>query len=744
MLKRTVASRIAVGTAVALGLLATDYVCAQESTLAEVVVTARKREENLQEVTTAVSALGVKDLANRFDTDLRSFANAAPNVQIDDLQQGPGSPAAIAIRGVGTTDVEKSFDPANGVVVDGLFIGVNSGAMVKALDIESIEVLRGPQGTLFGRNAIGGIINITRAPPSTEAAGGSVRLGYGNYNDLQVDGYVNVPFTDSFAFKLGAAERKRDGYYYDPTAKSKVGEQDYRSVSPGFLWKATKALQISYRYDKTTQDQDTDIQINLAQPNQVWCFFYKQCAKSLTTPQSGDRYVTLSNDAPKPAFFNTEMHNLHAAWDVAPGYKVDYVFGYFKTDEDAYQDWDGTPLTLYSTLRPATYYQHSHELRLTYSGSGPLSYTVGLYGWNSAYRIDLTSFIGFLDFLTAGAVPAGTVATVKQTVQQKTDSQAAFFEGDYKFADNWTLTVGGRYTKDKKTSGLIDPSMPQLAVVGNINNPFEDSWTKFTPKLSLKYRINPDLMVYGLYSKGFRAGGYDGRPNTYDAASKPYNPETVDNYELGWKAEFLNRRLRLNGALFVMKYKDKQEEESILCGSACGTGQETLVVNAASATIKGLELDFAASVYGGFTVNGNVGILQAKYDSLKDPVSGTNLSSLHLRRSPPVTATVTPAYEWALGKGTASLQASYHYIGSEELTFFNSPQGRNSHQSIVDASINYAIDHTRVSVYGMNLTNEDAWTQAYDVGAAVGFGGLWTYATPRAPRTYGLRITQGF
>ena len=462
MIHRKFNSRMIAVGALSLGAMAaTDLAYAEEATLEEVVVTARKRQENLQDVNSAVSALGPKEIARRFDTDLRGFANAAPNIQIDDLQQGPGSPAAIAIRGIGTTDVEKSFDPATGVVVDGIFIGVNSGAMIKAVDLESVEVLRGPQGTLFGRNSIAGVINISRSQPSTDALAGTVRVGYGNYNDMQVDGYVNLPVTDSFALKLGAAKRQRDGYYFDATTGKDVGAQDYKSISPSLLWKVRDGLEVTYRFDKSWQSQDTDIQLNLAQPNQVWCFYYEQCAQSTTTPQGGNRYVTLSNTAPEPAYFNTDMHNLHVAWDLAQGYKLDYLFGYFKTEEDAYQDWDGTPLSLYSTFRPANYYQHSHELRLTYAGAGPLSYTVGLYGWNSGYRIDLTSFIGFVDFLYG--FPPGTQFTVLQTVQQKTDSQAAFFEGDYKFADAWTLNVGGRYTRDKRTSGLIDPLMPELA-----------------------------------------------------------------------------------------------------------------------------------------------------------------------------------------------------------------------------------------------------------------------------------------
>jgi len=744
-LRRSIAIALALGT-----IVAADVAIAEEDSLEEVVVTARKRAENLQDVSSSVSALGAKDLLRRFDTDLRNFADAAPNVQIDDLQQGPGSPAAIAIRGVGTTDVEKSFDPASGVIVDGIFIGANSGAMIKALDLQSVEILRGPQGTLFGRNAIGGIINVTRTQPSTDAISGSVRIGVAKYNDLQFDGWVNLPVGDKFAFKLAAANRERDGYYFDSTVGQRVGKQHFKSLSPSFLWKPLDNLSITYRFDGTWQDQDTDIQLNVAQPGQVFCFFYNQCAASVTSPQGGNRYVALSNDAPKPGFFKSDMHTLHVEYTPVEGYKFDYLFGYFKTAEGAHQDWDGTPLQLYSTDRPATYYQHSHELRLTHTGDGPLSYTVGFYGWNSGYRIDLTSFIGFGDFLLfAGGDPnwaeaTGKVATVNQTVQQRTNSYAGFFEGDYKFTDALTLTLGGRYTRDRKSSGVIDASMISQGLVNgnNLDNPFKDSWSKFTPKVSLKYRINPDMMVYGLFSRGFRAGGFDGRPGDYFAASTPYNPETVDNFEVGFKSEFFERRLRVNASIFEMKYKDKQEEESI--PSTSGTGQETLVVNASKATIKGIELDFAANIGAGFSLSGNVGILRAEYDTLVDPVSGTDLSNLHLRRAPPVTAALTPQYEWSVGPGLASVQLDYHYVGPEELTFYNTPQGHNEHQNILNASINYQYNQTRISVYGTNLTKNDAWTQAYDVGAAVGFGGLWTYATPVAPRVFGARIVHSF
>jgi iron complex outermembrane receptor protein len=735
-------------TAVALALGATGFgttayaADTQVNALEDIVVTARKREENLQDLGASVSALGANELNRRFDVDLASFANAAPNVVIDDLQQGPGSPAAISIRGIGTTDVEKSFDPTAGVVLDGVFIGANSGAMIKALDLQSMEILRGPQGTLFGRNSIAGAINVTRRKPGGEG-GGEVRLGIGNYSDFQADGYVNGNLTDNFAVKLAGAKRKRDGWFENRTLGKDVGELDYYAVSPSFLWTPTENLEFYYRYDRSKQTQDANTVHNMAQADQVFCFFYNQCAQGLQTPQSGDRLTVLQNGDGRNSFFESDLHIFQAKWEFAPTYQLDYIFGYFKTNEEVLQDWDGTPLTLYHTERPAVYQQRSHELRLTHAGEGALSYTVGFYGWNSGYTIDLLSFIGFGDFLFG--LPSGTVLNVPQSVRQRTESQAVFFEGDYKFTDALTLTLGGRYTKDEKESGVIDPLFTaQLAVLGGFDNPFNKEWSEFTPKVSLRYRVNDDLMVYGLYSRGFRAGGFSGRPGTYEAAATPYDPETVDNFEAGIKSEWFDKRLRLNASVYFMKYEEKQEELSVPVDVAGGTGQQTLVLNAATADLKGVELELQARPGGGFAVNASLGYLDAEYKDFVDPLSGQDISYLKLRRAPKVTASLSPSYEWEAMDGTFWVQATAHYSSSVEYTFFNTPQARNPSQTIVDASINYQRGKTMVSLWGMNLGDEDGWSQAYDVGSSLAFPGLWTYAATRPPRTYGLRIQQSF
>jgi iron complex outermembrane receptor protein len=711
-----------------------------DSMLEEIIVTARKREENLQDVGSSVSAIGRAELARRSDIDLQNLANTAPNLIVDDIQQGPGSPAAISIRGVGTTDVEKNFDPTVGVVVDGVFIGVNSGAMLRALDLQSVEVLRGPQGTLFGRNSIGGVINITRGKPSFEGWGGEVRAGYGNHSDRQLDGYVGVPLGEKLAVKLAGALRRTDGWFDNLTLDREVGDVAYSSVSPSILFRPIEDLEIYYRYDRTWQDQDANTVQNLAQPGQVWCFFYGECAAGRRTPQSGNRYEVLQNgDDPYQSFFNTDLHIANVSWDINENFSLEYVFGEFRTEEEVFQDWDGTSRTLYHTDRPAEWNQQSHELRLNYGGER-LNVTGGVYIWNSDYRIDLTSYIGFGDFLFG--LPPGTVLTVEQTVEQETDSWALFFEGDYQITDDLTVTLGLRYTNDEKTSGLVDVLMPQLATEGSLGNPFEESWDEFTPKVGLRYQLNDALMFYFLYSRGFRAGGFNGRPGTYAAASIPYDPETVDNFELGWKSEWFDSRLRLNGSLFYMKYDDKQEEQSVPTGG--GTGQQTLVVNAAKARVYGLEIDLAAYITEQFSIAANLGVLEAEYEKLIDPITLTDLSDLELRRAPPVTFTLSPTYTLEALGGVFTAQMDWRFIGDQELTFLNSPQSHNPSHHVLDASLSYRWNDTTFSVWGLNLNDDRSWSQAYDVGTSVTFAGLWTYATTRPPRAYGFRIVQAF
>lgn len=743
-------TRIAIAVAMTLaGTIGAEHALAQEAVmnqpsavLDEVVVTARKREESLQDVGSSVTAISAAELAMRPDIDLSSFANASPNVIIDDMQEGPGSAAAMTIRGIGTNDHERSIDPTIGVVVDGAFIGTVGGAMVKALDLQSVEILRGPQGTLFGRNSIGGVVNIVRRRPDSEF-GGEIRASFGDYGEWQTDGYMSVPVSDTFAFKIAGAWNDRDGYAKNLTLGKEQGESEYKMISPSFVWRPTDALEVYYRFDKTWTDQDASVLLNVAQADQAWCFFYNQCAPDVDTPQGGDRYNSLQNNPDDNADFDTEMHVLNVSWDLSDDYRVDYIFGAFSTDEDPYWDYDGTALTLYDTQRYQWYRQNSHELRLTQAGQGPLTYTVGAYLWDSAYQNDMLSYIGFGDLLFG--LPSGLVLEVPQRVRQDTESYAAFFEADWQFSDSWKLTVGGRYTRDEKEARVEDPLFQAaLDVRGSYDRPARESWSEFSPKVGIQYRFSPTLMTYGLYTRGFRAGGFSGRPGTYDAAVTPYDPETVDNFEVGMKSEWLDQRLRFNASAYFMKYNDKQEELSVPVDVEGGTGQQTLFVNASSAEIKGLEFELAVMPSDNFTVRAVLGLLDAKYKNFDDPLTGTSLTYLELRRAPEVTATLSPSYEWEALGGTIVAAADWHYVSSYENTFWNTPQAANDAQDVLDATLTYRRNNTQIGVYGRNLTEADGYTVGLDVGRSVAFPGLWTFTGVRPPRTYGIRFTQKF
>ncbi len=736
--------------------LAQDENAAESSTnteLEEVTVTARKRVENLQDVALSVSAMGQQEIQANFATDLRDLVYISPNLVLDDTNQGPGGVAAAYIRGIGVSEVEKNFDPAVGVVVDGVFRGTMTGSIVRAIDLERVEVLRGPQGTLYGRNTIGGVINMERSKPTMET-GGKVRGGYGNYETAVLDGIFNFGNGETFGVKLTGSYRDQgEGYFYNSTTGRKDGQSEYTAGGINLLFAPREGLEFEWTSLIERTDQDANQLLNAGQPGQAFCDVYGWCSPSLSIPVSGDRYVVgqaydnytwptdrfPTNQTPDPQFdhfglspydstFDADTHQLEVRWDLNDDYRIDYIFGHWETEEKIINDWDAVQDLLFHTDRPAEYEQDTHELRLTYDAGDKLAYTVGAYYWDSEYEIRLRSLIAFFTPFD------GFLLDLPQTTKQTSKSKALFFEGDYSFNDQWTLTVGGRWTDDEKTSDQ-----------NNEGNPFttlayaEADWSEFTPKVALKWDLDDDSMAYALYSRGYRAGGFNGRVDSVETATTPYDPETVDNYELGYKSRFMNNRMQFNATLFYMDYKDKQEEIQEPSETS-GTGQVTRVVNASNATIYGAELELMYLFENGLTLRANLGLLDASYDDfLVDQGTPGNpmisdFSNLDFRRAPETTASLSGDKQWELGSGSLLLHAGLRYLGSHEVDFANKPELHNSSQTLVDASVSYFMGAWYFSAFGRNLTDEDGYQIGFDVA------GLWSYASPRAPRTYGFEV----
>jgi iron complex outermembrane receptor protein len=714
--------------------------------LEEIVVTARKKEENLQDVGLSVSAMSQTEISRTFARDIKDLAFISPNLIIDDTSQGPGGNGALYIRGIGVADVEKNFDPAVGVQVDGLFIGANSGALMRSIDLASVEILRGPQGTLFGRNTIGGTINIDRTRPTGEL-GGKLRVGYGDYDTFYADGVLNFGIGEDFAVKLsGAKNDQQEGYFTNTQTGDDNGQVDYESYGINLLWNATDTLEIEYTFQDESTDQDTPPLVNMGQPDTLFCQAFGYCAQSVSTPSSGDRYkvntlgfrptsasdnidgiVVTPTDTLIPtdlaASFDTETHIFDVRWDINDTMHLDYIYGTFETEETIISNWTSEPEMLFGTDRPAEYQQESHELRLTYDAGGRLNFVLGGFLWESDYEIRLRSWITF-------SVP-GSVVDIPQRTQQFTDSRALFFEGDYRLTDQWTLTLGGRYTEDEKESRQF----------GDLNtgpNHPDEEWNEFTPKIGVRYQMSDDAMLYATYSEGYRSGGFNGRVDSQPTARIPYNPETVENYEVGIKSEWMDNRIRFNGAVFYMDYQDKQEEIGL--PSDGPTGQRITVFNAASATMQGVELEVQAVLGEGLNLRANLGYLDSEYDefTFEGPGGVQDLSGLDFRRAPEWTGSVDATYAWDIGNGEAWVRGAYRFLGEHFIEQTNRPELENDDQHLVDASVNYSINALRFSLYGRNLTDEDGWAHGLNVS------GLWAYAAPRAPRTWGFEVSYDF
>jgi iron complex outermembrane receptor protein len=718
-----------------------------DAALEEITVTARKRLEGLQEVALSVSAMGQQDIKIRFASDLRDLIDISPNTVLDDTNQGPGGVAAACIRGIGVSEVEKNFDPAVGIVVDGIFRGTMTGSIERAIDLERMEVLRGPQGTLFGRNTIGGVINMERSKP-TMNTDGKVRVSFGNYDSSIIDGILNVGNGESLGLKLsGAYHEQGEGYYSNLITGRDEGRMEYTSAGANLLWAPLEEIELEVTYLTESTEQDSPPLLNVGQSDQLFCIGWGYCSSDGRTPVSGGRYDSLQaygNDVTNPfpgepfappgydepqgphqTTFDTDTLQLEVHWELNDSYHFDYVGGQWETEETYVNDWDGVSEILFHTDRPAEYSQLTHEMRLTYDAQEALTYTVGMYFWDSDYEIRLRSYIGF-------AVP-GLVLDLPQFTTQTNKSTAWFFEGDYRWDNGWTLNLGGRYTKDKKTSD-------QFGVVTAFAN---TDWSEFTPKLAVKKQFENESMVYLLYSKGYRAGGFNGRVDSPETATTPYDPETVDNFELGYRSEWADRTVIFNATVFYMDYQDKQEEIQ-QPSQTSGTGQVTRVVNAASATIQGLEVEFTWLATEGLTLRGNLGLLDASYDDFlvntgtsDDPVI-TDFSSLDFRRAPETNFGLTGNYEFEVGSGSMLLHAGWRYVDSHEVDFANKPELRNEEQHLVNASANHYINSWYFSVFGRNLTDEDGYQIGFDVA------GLWSYAAPRAPRTYGVEVGFSF
>ncbi len=725
---------LALALALSTGALVAPASMAQQgsATLEEIVVTARKQLESAQNVPVAITAFSGENIDALIMRDIRQLEGFIPNVVIDAVSVAPGA-ASLYFRGVGTQEVERSFDPAVGVVIDGVPLSFVNGSMVNTFDFGSLEVLRGPQGTLFGRNTTGGVINIQRTRPTGEL-GLRYEVTAGTDDRVDAKAVLNFPIVEGkLAGKIGAFTQQ-DGAMLENFDGNEAIERDDEEYTGTLLWTPNDSFEALFTYVHFEDNNNGVALVNRAQLPDLSCV--------LGFCDTGDQ-ENLTQDFLEPLEFEQDTYTLQMDYELEAG-TFTSIIGYRDTDESVPTDFDAAPVPIFHTLRDQTSEQTSFELRFASSDaiSENWNFVAGVYYLEDNYELE--QFTAILELL--GTAPDGTGAVYQNpTYEQDREAWAVFGEVHINLAEDWTLTLGGRYTEEEKEFDAFN----QLSLGTPDNfNPIgaanaDETWDEFTGKIGIDYRYSDDVMFYGSYSQGFRSGGFNGRNFTPDSIG-PYDPEYVDQYEIGMKGEFFDRTLRWNANVFYTDYDDKQEEVIIPDGFG---GTFTVVRNASTVQIYGVESEFTWVANENLLFTANFGYLDAEYDDYVADLNGdgiaTDNSDLELRRIPEWTGGITGTYTYPIGPGVLSLFAAMRYTDEYWVEVSNDPRGLVDDRTIVDATISYEWDWTsgrsvRVSAFGRNMTDE------VDYGALVVVPGLFAFSSITGGEMYGVQISGNF
>ncbi|MFC4311997.1 TonB-dependent receptor [Steroidobacter flavus] len=645
-----------------------------------VVVTATKKTqaEDLQEVPASISAFGAAQLEAMQVRNIESLAFSMPNVALDALGTVKGV-ASFSIRGLGVNSSIPSIEPAVGTFVDGIYMGTNYGVVVDTFDLEAIEVLRGPQGVLFGRNVTGGAVSIrTRRPGDEFAING--RLGYEDYGNVLASGSIEGPLGGpKLLAKLTGYYNDDPGYFKNRFTGRDDGETRTWFVRPTLVFMPTDDITTTLIVEHSDMTGDGPVNRN---------------------PRYASKFETVSGEV---GFSDLTASSVVSETVVNVGLgdgSITNIAGYREVDNKSLFDIDGVP-TAYGTLGNSLEQdQFSDELR--YAGRfGSTDLVTGLYYFEQ----------DFLYIERTTVDQSGLVGDYGGHQDQQ--SFGVFVNADIGFADKYTLGLGGRYSSDRKsvkvnTRNFAD-SLCNFDTRTCSAYPFQDSktFTSFTPRVMLKYDINDDSNAYVSYTKGYRSGGYNIRSQTA-APPGPFDDEKSDAYEVGFKSALLDRRLLLNIGVFYQEIGNLQRETSY----SLPTGQVTIIGNAADARIQGIEAEITYSAGRGLVLKGSVGKTDADYvtvfaDLNRDGVVDQHDKALKLPRQAPLTYSIGAYFDRELNAGSLGLQVS---LDHRDASFFN--DANTGPLPAVDnlyASVSFAparMESVKFTVYGKNLLDE--------------------------------------
>ncbi|RUO31189.1 TonB-dependent receptor [Aliidiomarina soli] len=588
----TVAS---VTSGISMSVSAQDQADAEdEQGLERIQVTARRSVENLQEVPVAVTSFSAADMDQVGLGDITELQQRLPNTTLQ-VSRGTNSTLTAYIRGIGQQDPLWGFEPGVGIYIDDVYIARPQGAVLEVFDVERVEVLRGPQGTLYGKNTIGGAMKyVTR--DLTGDTEGHIQGTVGSYNqrDLKLSGQTAL--TDNFYVGGAFATLNRDGFGEFRNTGDENYNKELMTGRISALWNASDRIQLRFSADRTDDHSNSRGGYRLT-PSQV------------SEQQPYDSVFDSDTALPVRNRVRTEGASVTVDWELNNDWMFKSVTAYREGYTNTNIDFDSTPNP--ALLVPAIYEddQFTQELQLNYS-SIDFNFVGGLY----FYEGEACGVFGTILGLAGVTVENGGCVD--------TSSQAIFGQGTYDLTSQWSITLGGRYTQDDKTADVfratylgmkfLDDEAEPFAVNSNFET--EADWSRFSPHASVRYRANSNLMYYASYSNGFKSGGVDMRADASlnPDASEPYDPEIVDTYEAGIKAEFWNRRMRMNAAVFYSDYQDMQ----VTVQRAVENGVASQVLNAADATVQGFEIESIFALTDLLSVNATIGFVDASFDEV--------------------------------------------------------------------------------------------------------------------------------
>ena len=726
--------------------------------LDEIVVTAQKREQSIQDVPIAITAIDEGYIENRNITSIKALSSLAPNVKIENTP-GNTSAAQISIRGGVTINPALTWEPTVGLYLNGSYIGKTQGSVFDVSDIERVEVLRGPQGALYGRNTLAGAVNIITAKP-TEEFGGKLKVGFGNYNSQMAKGSVNFGPLGPIRAKISGLIEKRDGFVEaveNPfpavlTAGPLRGQEQYESFDKKSVLVALSAdlsdkFTLDYTFDYSEADQEPAFsqiinvsENNIFDPNSP-AYAFGGAFFPLDLYVNADRQFTGTTDSPNIfEISQVQGHNLTATYDGGFG-EFKSITAFRSTEWADGLDLDGAPLPLAHTQRISDYDSFSQELQLTRSADR-LNYVLGVYYFkDDGFTNNPQTFFG-------GA------SVFDSRYGFETDAKAVYGQLDFDVTDALTLTGGLRYTEEEKTINRaniavafmnLPPNTPFVPEGTTGKTKFDD----FSPQAGVNYAASDNINLYAKYSKGFKSGGFNGEAGSVVETLRPYEAETINSFELGAKTRFWGGRAQLNATAFFNKHKDMQLSVFTAQGAAASD-----IRNAGGANINGFELEGLLQPSDNFLLRGGLGTLSTKYTEfiefgmdVKDDRAFPHAPKL----------TFSAGFDWDIMEGgwgglklTGDMNHSAKYFTFPYSLTPSAPQPAFNTEApartIFDARLAWtdipiASQNVELAVWAKNVTDEEYLTNFIDFGP--GFGGLTNgYFGP--PRTYGVTLGVNF